>query len=209
MTKLNNPNAFFEVVKSPNLLGPSLEQSEVDGLNAILAACGKAGWPLAFTAYALATAYHETAHTMQPIKEYGGSKYYTRMYDVTGSRPSLARANGNTTPGDGPKYCGRGYVQLTWKANYLKAERKCGITGLVDNPELAMVPVNAAKIMTGGMEGGWFSGKGCKDYLPATGEANQKQFMDARRIINGQDKADAISGHATNFQRALQLGGWR
>ncbi len=56
MTKLGNGAAFFASVKAANLLGSSLDQSEVDGVNAILAACGAAGWGPKWTAYALATA---------------------------------------------------------------------------------------------------------------------------------------------------------
>jgi putative chitinase len=64
----------------------------VNGCNAVLAAME--GCPLSWTAYALATAYHETASTMQPIKEYGGQTYFTRMYDVAerGLRPASPTA---------------------------------------------------------------------------------------------------------------------
>ena len=123
------------------------------------------GLPLSWCAYALATAYHETAHTMQPIKEYGGPKYFTRMYDPTGTRPKLAASMGNTSAGDGPKYCGRGYVQLTWKNNYARAGKAIRVD-LVNNPDLAMQPDNAARIMREGMVDGWFTGKAFKDYLP-------------------------------------------
>jgi putative chitinase len=209
MSKLTQPTAFFDALRSGKLLGPSLDQDEVNGLTTLTNACGAANWPVSFVAYALATAYHETGHTMQPIAENGGNKYFTRMYDVTGNRPDLAKANGNTSPGDGTKYRGRGYVQLTWKNNYAKAQRICNIPGLVDNPDLAMDPTNAAKILIAGMGDGWFTGKSCKSYLPVTGDANLKQFMDARRIINGQDKADAIASYALDFQNALNKGGWR
>lgn len=197
-------DVFFNAMRS-GLLGPTLSAEEVDGCNAILTAME--GCPLSYTAYALATAYHETASTMQPIKEYGGPSYFTRMYDVTGARPSLARANGNTTPGDGPKYCGRGYVQLTWKNNYARAGDKLGVD-LVANPDLAMKPDIAAKIMRQGMENGWFTGKSFDSYLPTAGLASNKQFSDARRIINGTDRAAQIAGHALKFQAALQAGGW-
>jgi putative chitinase len=100
----------------------------------------------------LATAFHETASTMQPVKEYGGNSYFTRMYDITGARAQKALAMGNTCAGDGPKYCGRGYVQLTWKTNYSKAGEKCGVD-LVTYPDKAMDPAIAAKILRHGMEG--------------------------------------------------------
>ena len=137
--------AFFADLRK-GLLGPTLDQDEVSGCEAVLDAM--AGLPLSWCAYALATAYHETAHTMQPIREFGGPKYLTRMYDVTGARPALARQMGNTEPGDGVKYCGRGLVQLTWKVNYAKAGAKIGVD-LVNHPDAQWCPANAARIMRG------------------------------------------------------------
>ena len=57
---------------------------------------------------ALATAWHETAHSMQPVKQFGGPSYLTRMYDPKASRPDLARSMDNTQPGDRIKFAGRG-----------------------------------------------------------------------------------------------------
>lgn len=201
---LGNSAAFFDALRS-GILGPTLSGEEVNGCNAILKAMD--GVPLSYAAYALATSYHETASTMLPIKEYGGPTYFTRMYDVSGARPKMAIANGNTCAGDGPKFCGRGYVQLTWKANYAKAGDKCGVD-LVQNPDHAMRPEIAAKIMREGMTEGWFTGKKFNDYLPNRGTAERGQFTNARRIINGMDRAPQIAEHAMQFQRALEAGKW-
>lgn len=201
---LEKPEAFFDAMKA-GLLGPSLSQSEVDGCNAILDAME--GCPLAFTAYALATAFHETASTMQPIKEFGGTNYYVRMYDVGGARPQKAIKYGNTCAGDGPKYAGRGYVQLTWKNNYIRAGKECGVD-LVNNPDLAMRADIAAKILRTGMAEGWFTGRSFGHYLPREGPATRTQFTRARRIINGTDKAVQIADHAMKFQTALEAGDW-
>jgi putative chitinase len=206
---LANASAFFTAMRA-GLLGPTLAAEEVNGCNAILAAME--GAPLSWAAYALATAYHETASTMQPVKEYGGPTYLTRMYDVTGARSKLALANGNTCAGDGIKYCGRGYPQLTWKGNYLKATvelRKLGFdVDLVANPDLALRLDIAAVIMRRGMEEGWFTGKRFADYLPIKGRATSGQYANSRFIINGSDKAQQIAGHAKQFEDALLLGGW-
>lgn len=202
---LASPPAFFDALRA-GLLGPVLTGEEVKGCNAILEAME--GAPLSWTAYALATAYHETASTMQPIREYGGPTYFTRMYDVTGARPKLALANGNTSAGDGPKYCGRGYVQLTWKNNYRRAGQEIGVD-LVTKPDLALDPQNAAAIMRHGMEEGWFTGKSFSSYLPATGRATSGQYANARYIINGSDKAQQIAGHAKQFEDALSAGDWQ
>lgn len=203
MTKLGNGAAFFASVKAANLLGPSLDQSEVDGVNAILAACGAAGWGPKWTAYALATADRETGGTMQPIKEWGGPAYLTRMYDVQGRDPARARKMGNTVPGDGPRYCGRGYVQLTWKANYAKAGTALGYP-LTGNPDLAMRPDIAAAIMVRGMAEGWFTGKKLSDYITA----EKADFVNARRIINGLDHAREIAAEAERYLAALKAGEW-
>lgn len=203
MTALAKPSEFFGHLKTARILGATLEQSEVDGLNAILAACGADGWGPKWTAYALGTAYHETAGTMQPIKEYGGNQYLTNAYDVTGHNPARARKMGNTIPGDGPRYCGRGYVQLTWKANYDKLGNLIGFP-LVGNPDLAMRPDVAAAILVRGMKDGLFTGKKLGDYITAT----NKDYVGARRIINGTDKAAKIADHAEVFLAALRLGGW-
>src|SRR4051794_9557418 len=84
---LSNSQAFFSDLRS-GLLGPTLSESEVEGTNALVKAVGDAGWPLSWAAYGLATAYHETAHTMLPIKEFGGPNYFFRMYDPKGLRPT-------------------------------------------------------------------------------------------------------------------------
>jgi len=52
---------------------------------------------------------------------------------------------GNTDSGDGYKYHGRGYIQLTGKDQYAAAGKALGLN-LVDHPELAAEPTNASKI---------------------------------------------------------------
>lgn len=204
---LANSKAFFDRVRDVDLLGPTLSPSEVAGCTAILEAC--ASWPVSHVAYALATAYHETAGTMQPIKEIGGPDYFRRMYDKTGNRPNVAADLGNTEPGDGAKFAGRGYPQLTGRRNYARADRELGLNGeLLRNPDLAMRPDLAARIMEAGMREGWFTGKGCAAYLPAKGAGTRAAFIAARRIINGTDRAEKIAEHAMDFQEALQAGGW-
>ena len=70
-----------------------LNQSQVDGFNAVLSAINQYGSPAnkpAYVAYMLATAWHETAATMQPIAEYGKGKGrpYGKRIDVHGGRYS-------------------------------------------------------------------------------------------------------------------------
>ena len=198
------PSKFFDVCRA-GIMGPTLDNSEVSGANAILEAMQ--GLPKAWCAYALATAWHETAHTLQPIKEFGGNNYFFRRYDIQGQNPRLARQLGNTQPGDGVKYAGRGYVQLTGRANYQRATTKLG-TDLIGNPDFAMLPSVAADILRHGMREGWFTGKSFQSYLPASGLATAAQFQAARRIINGTDKQALIANYAIEFQKALVAGEW-
>lgn len=196
--------AFFDKLRS-GIMGPKLDDDEVSGTTAILEAM--AGLPTSWVAYALATAWHETAHTMQPIKEYGGPKYFFRRYDIEGQNPRLARQLGNTVAGDGVKYAGRGLVQITGRSNYIKAGIKLGVD-LVNDPELALNKDIAALIMRYGMKDAWFTGRGLTHYLPTDKPATAAQFQAARRIINGTDKASLIASYAMEFQSALIAGGW-
>ena len=204
MTKLTNPAAFYDALRARKIMGAVIDQSEVDGIEHLLAAMGAAGWGRRFTAYGLATAYHETAGTMQPIREYGSREYLRNNYDVTGRRPATARKMGNTAPGDGVKYAGRGYVQLTWKSNYIKAGKALN-RHLEDKPDDAMLPDVAARIMVEGMEHGWFTGAKLGDFIRA---GSAPDFKGARRIINGTDKAALIAGYAEIFLGALTAGAW-
>lgn len=207
MTALARPAAFFDWLRANDMLGPVLTKDEVEGLNVITAAAGLAGWPISWTAYALATAYHETAHTMQPVKEFGGEDYFRRRYDISGRNPDLAMRLGNIQIGDGAKYAGRGYVQLTGRANYTRAQAELG-QKLVDLPDLAMNDAVAAATMVKGMAEGWFTGRSLQTYLPSKSAATRGQFIEARRIINGTDRAQDIAGYALGFQEALKAGGW-
>lgn len=190
---------FFDTVRRSPFAG-SLSQGQVDGMGAILSEWEARGLTdLRHLAYMLATAFHETARKMQPINEYGGNAYFRRMYDIRGSRPHVARALGNTVPGDGARFHGRGYVQLTGRANYARASGKLGVDFIAD-PERVLEPRLAAVIMFTGMEEGWFTGKRLADYF----NDRLTDWTDARRIINGRDRASTIAGYARAFHAALK-----
>lgn len=204
---------FYDFLRGNKMLGPTISAAEFEGCEAIIIGFAAAGAPVSYVAYGLGTAYLETANTMQPVKEYGGTAYYTRMYDIRGARPAKARELGNLTPGDGAKYCGRGYAQLTGKINYAKATEKLRALGfdvdLVTNPDLAMRPDIAAVIMVYGMIEGWFTGRQLDDDLLENGPSTLQHFVDSRDIINGRDKQNEIAGYAIDFQTGLLGAGYR
>lgn len=90
----------------------------------------------------LAQCAHET-HDFRDLKEWGGRNDHKR-YDIK-YNPDIAKILGNTKPGDGFKYIGRGYIQLTGKYNYTKAQKELGIP-IVNNPSLLEKPEIAAKV---------------------------------------------------------------
>lgn len=181
--------AFFDTVRAAPFSG-KLTPSQVSGMEAILGEWERRGLTdLRQLAYMLATAFHETAFKMQPITEYGNKAYFNK-YD---GRKDL----GNTVPGDGYRFRGRGYVQLTGRRNYQLASTKLGVD-LVANPERALEPIIAAQIMFVGMAEGWFTGKKLFDYFNG-----KTDWVNARRIINGTDKAETIASYARAFHGAL------
>ena len=94
---------FFYDVRV-KLFGGRLDQRQVDGMNAILdAGKGAISTDLRWLAYTLATSFWETAHTMWPIEEWGKGQ---------------GQPYGMPDPATAQVYYGRGFVQLTWKANY-------------------------------------------------------------------------------------------
>ena len=180
---------FFSAIRA-SVFGGSLSSAQVEGLDRILVAL--VGLPLSYAAYALATAAWETNKTMQPVRE----AYWLSE--------AWRKANLRYYP-----HYGRGYVQITWPENYAKADDELSLDGaLVKNLDMALRPDIAAAIMRAGMVEGWFTGKKLADYLPQQGEATAAQFTNARRVINGTDKAVQIAALAVLFQNALVEGSW-
>ena len=93
---LANPSAFFAYVRARPPLGPTLSQAEVDGCTRILGACAAARFPVAWGAYVLATAVHETAGQLRPIAEYGkGAAGPMASRGATAGRSPMAVATCN------------------------------------------------------------------------------------------------------------------
>jgi hypothetical protein len=152
----------------------------------IIDTCIEYGLPLKQAAYVLATAYHETAHTFEPVRE----AYYL------GKKAAAYRKKLRYYP-----YYGRGFVQLTWERNYILAGKKLG-KNFVDNPDDVMEPNDAAEILVLGSKEGWFTGKKLSDYITP----DKTDYVNARRIINGLDKASEIALLANQFEEELSIG---
>jgi len=181
---------------------PTLTQTQVDGYNAMLDY-----WEAAkltdqrWLAYALATAYHETGELIAPVREgfcktdAGSIQAVTDLFDrgIIAVNYAAPEANGNS-------YFGRGLVQLTFADNYKKMGKALGIgTQLYDRPSLALDLNTSVKILFKGMIDGLFTGLSFADFFNTT----TTDWVHARKIINGMDKADAIADYAQRFKACL------
>lgn len=143
-------------------------------------------------AYVLATAYHESGR-FKFNEEFGkgGNRKYAKPIFVWGGKVDT--------------FHGRGWVQLTWLGNYAQFTAKLSaLTGreidLINHPEQIYKDdeINAY-ITVVGMKEGLFTGKKLSDYLG-------NDYVNARRIVNGTDKAGQIAAYAKKFEEALRYG---
>lgn len=135
-------------------------------------------------AYILATAEHES-HLGNWMEEFASGWEYEGWVEELG----------NTEPGDGPRFKGRGFVQLTGRRNYADWSDRLGLD-LLRHPEKVTEPEIAAKILVLGMRDGMFTGVSLNDYI---GE----DFYNARQIINGLDRAAQIAAIAEEYLKVL------
>ncbi len=185
--EMRNLPAFFKGVRV--ITGP-LDQGQVDTINRLLA--GASHWPTAWLAKGLATAWHEAR--LEPIEEWGKGR---------------GRPYGKPGKYSGQCPYGRGLVQLTHDFNYEWADKALGLDGaLLKDFGKALDPDIASRILIKGMEEGAFCpGNSLAKHLPDR-LGTLKQFIGARRIINGTDKAEPIARLALGFQDAIEAGRW-
>ncbi|MDB5248647.1 MAG: chitinase class family protein [Segetibacter sp.] len=146
-------------------------------------------------AYCMATFKWETAHTMKPIDEFGTDERFNRLY---GPQTAVGKMLGNTEPGDGARFHGRGYVQLTGRSNYQRAGKLTRVD-LLSDPDKAKDPELAYQIAIQGMKDGWFTGRKLSQFI----NEEKSDFENARTIINGRDKADIIASIARRYHEIL------
>lgn len=185
--------ASFDILRA-DLFDGSLNTTQVNSLNYLVARCEHFNLTYPEAAYVLATTYHETGYIekvnghnvmnrdMLPIKERGGEAYLRskRYYP----------------------HVGMGYVQLTWLSNKIKVGKLIG-KDLVTDPNILLDPDIASEIMIKGMVFGWFTGVGFHRNRPVS-RYNRTQYIRARNIVNGTDKATKIADYAMIFEKALR-----
>ena len=138
------------------------------------------------TAYVLATARWESLMG-NAMQEFASGAAYEGRLDL-----------GNTKAGDGVRYKGRGFVQITGRKNYKDWSSRLGVD-LIGQPALAQDPKYAVKILVGGMLDGTFTGYQLSDFI----NASKTDFVGARRIVNGLDRAQEIASFAEDYRDML------
>jgi len=173
----------------------ALDASQASGIDALLGFLEQDTdvSDVRWAAYMLATTKWECADMWQPIEEYGmgQGQPYGNPVTVTGS-------DGKTYVNT---YYGRGYVQLTWEANYQNMSYDLNLGDqLLIHPEQALDPPIAYDIMSFGMRNGSFTGVSLGDFI----NDSQSDYVDARQIINGLDNAELIAGYASALESLLR-----
>jgi hypothetical protein len=181
---LINRTAFFDTIR-PTLFKNGFSQVQVDSIDAIIDECEKQG--IADNrqiAYIFATPYHECFNPhhpetrLTPIKEYGSDQYLkSKKYYP---------------------YIGRGFSGLTWKSNYEMEGERLGLD-LINNPDMILDINIAANSHVYCMKHGRYTGRKLSDYI----NGSMCNFLGARKVINGIDKAELIAGYARSFLAGL------
>lgn len=161
-------------------------------------------------AYIFATAYRESAGTMQPVREGLCNTDQCSIEAVT----ALLRKNNRpesenyAIPVDGKSYYGRGLIQITHKRNYARVGHELGWgNDLVENPDLALNREKAIAILVEGTVRGMFSkDRKTGEWRKLSTYMNDKttDWVGARSIINpGSKRAHIPAEHAQRFYTCL------
>lgn len=150
---------------------------------AIIGDCLELGLIRTQIAYVLATAYWETAHTMRPVKE------------AFWLSEDWRRQNLRYYP-----WYGRGYVQITWEDNYRRMGDMIGVD-LITDPEKTLEPDIARPLLNRGFISGAYTGHKLSRHI----NDDKTDYVNARRCINGTDKAKTIAQLAHEYEYALAL----
>src|ERR1700722_6018881 len=130
---------------------------------------------------AIATIRVEATTKFAPISELGNTEYFTAHYE---RNKKVARALGNTQPGDGARFHGRGFIQITGRSNYAKYGKETGFD-LLEQPDLANRPDIAAAIFAA-----YFRDHGVDVWAEKAGHAQDineatRYWQMTRKLVNG------------------------
>jgi hypothetical protein len=198
-----NRKFFFETARM-RLFAGSLKSIQVQGMTKIvdLWETTRAGQDDRWLAYMLATTYHETARTMQPVRETLKSTdaQAIAVLDSAFRRGQLPWVSNPywLLDANGKSWLGRGLVQLTHRDNYARLSNRIGVD-LLGDPTLAMDMDVALQIMFLGMENGDFTGAS----LPQFFDGKKEDWVNARKIINRLDKALQIADYGRAFYSCI------
>jgi len=160
---------------------------------------------LRWLAYVLGTAYHETGFVVRPIRETGRDEEadVMRLLEAAYVKGRIKKRYW-VRETNGKSYYGRGFVQLTWPENYKRVGEKIGLqTGLYDEPDVALERPSSVKIIYRGMiDGLYTAGHALPRYFAPGKDAD---WVNARRIVNGYDKAEQIADYAKTYLSALRV----
>ncbi len=187
------------------VFGGKMSEGQVAGMEAVLTRFAARGWSdPRWLAYMLATAHHETAASMQAVRETlapSNDEAVARLERAyrAGKLPTVKTPYWRPDAA-GHSYYGRGLVQITHRENYARMSRVVG-HDLVAEPDLALRLDVAATILVVGMTEGLFSGARLSDYFSGM----RADWRGARKIVNGRDRAAKIAAKAQIFDAAIRL----
>lgn len=187
-----NEQHFFEQLRQTKFI-TKLTQKQVDGFKCTIDTFDQL-YPMENIkklAYILATFWHETAFRMEAIEEYGkgrGLRYGKKV-----------KLNGKPYTDTNNIFYGRGFIQTTWYDNYLAMGKRVGVD-LIKHPEKLLEMELSAKVSIIGIMEGLYTGKGLDRYFSET----VTDPLNARKCVNGLDKAKEIEKYYNKFLKCLQ-----
>lgn len=130
---------------------------------------------------AMATIRVEVGKNFKPITEYASGEAYEGRKDL-----------GNTQAGDGVRYKGRGFIQLTGRSNYALYGQKLGLD-LINNPDLALDVIVSAKILAH-----YFNDRG------VTNACIKSDWLTVRKLVNGVNRLTGYPNGWNEFNNVIQ-----